>query len=94
MECFYEFETWLDWNGNGIRDPEDGPLEGVVFHLKWYYYFDGSGIMVDTLTSNSLGHAWGQAHGCGCGGALKEVEAPPGYSLTTDDPTSFGFAPP
>lgn len=24
-----EYETWIDHNGNGIRDPEDAPLKGV-----------------------------------------------------------------
>jgi hypothetical protein len=56
MACLYEFETWIDWNGNGTRDPEDGPLEGVVFHLEWAYYADGSGKRVETWTSNSLVH--------------------------------------
>ncbi len=87
-------ETWVDWNGNGTRDPEDGALKGVRFRMEWYYYSDGSGERIKTWTSDASGHDEIGAEGCGGRDAKIQAVAPPGYRLTTDDPTSFGFAPP
>jgi hypothetical protein len=90
----WRVEAWVDWNGNGTRDPEDGPLEGVAFRMEWYYYGDGSGERIKTWTSDASGYAEADAEGCGGPYAKIHAEAPPGYTLTTHDRQSFGFSPP
>ena len=93
MDCLIEVDAWIDWNGNRRRDPEDGPLEGVSFRMEWSQDGDGN-YQVRTWTSDTSGYYETSLTNCGCLNFVIRAEAPPGYRLTTDDSTSFGFAPP
>ena len=31
-------EAWIDVDEDGLYDPEEKPLEGVVFHAEWYEF--------------------------------------------------------
>jgi len=93
MDCLIEVDTWIDWNGNGRRDPEDGPLEGVAFRMEWSKYGDGNE-QVATWTSGSGGHYETWLSSCGCLNIVIRAEPPPGYKRTTQDLYDFGFAPP
>lgn len=82
-ECDYEAnvrsipcEAWLDHNANGIRDPEDTPLEGFQFRIYHWELCDRGHyerlrpFPEDPKTFDHL-----------LGG---QVVAPPGYTLTTE----------
>ena len=92
MECLIEVDAWIDWNGNGKRDPEDGPLEGVAFRMEWSQDGDGNR-QVSTWTSDAPGHYETWLTGCWCFNFVIWAEAPPGYRRTTMG-DYFGFAPP
>jgi len=61
--------------------------------MEWSKYDDGNKL-VETWTSDATGHHETSASWCGCLNFVIQAEVPPGYRLTTDDRTSFGFAPP
>jgi len=98
MICLIEVDAWIDWSGNGRRDPEDGPLEGVAFRMEWSEHgwsIDGDGNnQVRTWTSDATGHYETSLAGFGCLNFVIRAEAPPGYKPTTQDLYDFGFAPP
>ena len=98
MECLIEVDAWIDWNDNGRRDPEDGPLEGVAFRMKWSQHgwsLDGDGdYQVRTWTSDATGHYETSLTSFGCFNFMIRAEAPPGYRRTTQGKCDFGFAPP
>lgn len=98
MECLIEVDAWIDWNGNGRRDPEDGPLEGVAFRMEWWEYGwsnpgDGNS-QVRTWTSGPSGHYETSLTSFACFNFMIRAEAPPGYRRTTQGGHDFGFAPP
>ena len=97
-------ESWIDQDGNGERDAEDGPLAGVSFRMVWFWDFGKTQERVKRWTSGPSGHRVVEATGCGAGRPVIQVEPPPGYRLTTSDSVclnedegtycrSFGFAP-
>lgn len=92
LQCLIEVDAWIDWNGNGRRDPEDGPLKGVAFRIEYSDYGDGTD-HVRTWTSDATGH-YEMLTSCGCDNLVIRAEAPPGYRRTTQGGHDFGFAPP
>lgn len=92
--CICTAEAWIDRNGNGTRDPEDGPLAGVKFRVVGY---GNNRKQVETWTSDETGYHEYFFVGCGCrvcSDAEIQVEPPPGYRRTTMGNENFGFAPP
>ena len=82
LECLIEVDAWIDWNGNGRRDPEDGPLDGVAFRMEWSKCDDGS-YQVRTWTSDASRHYVTYLPSCECLNYVIRAEAPPGYRRTT-----------
>lgn len=97
-------EAWTDRNGNGNRDPEDVPLQGVRFRLQW---LEDNEQPCKTpywaslyLTTDATGHVLYELYGCGCGTEKIEPEIPTGHRLTSpgvggclfDAPASYGNA--
>jgi hypothetical protein len=89
-------EAWLDRDGNGSRDAEDEPLQGVRF--RW----ESVNLGPHYLTTDGAGHGTLKLSGC-CGGQLVP-ETPANYRLTKAEAecksepksgtcSSYGFAP-
>jgi hypothetical protein len=77
-------EAWVDQNENLRREPEEAPLEGVIFKGKWYD--DGLDREGETFAaSDQTGYADIVGTGCGCESMVVYAEAPTGYRLTTRD---------
>jgi len=95
--CICTAEAWIDQNGNGKRDSEDGPLAGVRFRVVGY---GNNHEQVETWTSDETGYHEYFMVGCTCPcfDAVIQAEPPPGYRLTTQGRSKgasvFGFAPP
>jgi hypothetical protein len=71
-----------DVNGNGVRDPGDGPLAGFTFNL-----LDGSGNLLRTVQSDLNGN-WSFLSLAA--GTYQVVEVPTvGYTQTTPNPAPF-----
>ena len=93
-------EAWIDQNGNGIRDREDEPLQGVRFRLQWLEDFDTCSTPYTAsqyLITDATGHDFYSLYGCACGTEELEVETPVGYKLVAhrgeclfDAPASYG----
>jgi hypothetical protein len=87
-------EAWIDRDGNGSRDAEDEPLQGVQF--RW----ESKNLGAHYMTTDGAGHGTLKLSGC-CGGQLIP-ETPANYRLTRAEaecesyqkpPCSYGFAP-
>jgi hypothetical protein len=79
-------EAWIDRNGNGNCDPEDGPLQRVRSRLEWDEEKDdcrGYYTASHTLTTDKTGHDFYRLGGCGCLSQRINPETPAGYRLTT-----------
>lgn len=79
-------ESWIDWNGDGNRDPEDEPLQNVRFRVEWEKQGQSTGPTLKTfaLTSDATGHAFLTVKGpCAEDRVESEPDTPQGYTLTS-----------
>jgi hypothetical protein len=104
----FSFETWIDHNANGVRDEEDGPLEGVQVHMTYRpdpQWSDCEGIEEEGGTASGTTNKDGRLDitspsDCFVSRTSTTFVPPPGYEMTTSADwrklpsiVSPGFAP-
>ena len=80
-ELFYR-GAWLDQNENGVREPEEPCLSGVVIRAEWYRDEDRENLVTRDVLTDRAGLAEIMTTGCFCGSAVLDLVVPSGYRLT------------